>query len=234
MDRDAAQRGSALTLCELGGSFSGGCVRIVVWNCFRGDPSKRLEELSTLQPDVVVLPESRAPEEESDRLVWSGRAGEIGTAVLTTGSYRVVRAPLVPDASPSAAPFHIRGPVSFNLLAVWTFKEPTYAHGLSRVIDAYGPFMRSGPTVVAGDFNGNAIWDKDNKKVNYSVNARRLEAECGLKSAYHAHTGEAPGAECGAQHQWATGGQAAPTLRRESPFTDDHGAAAERRPLSSD
>lgn len=175
-------------------------MRIVVWNCFRGDPSKRLEELSAIRPDVVVLPESRAPEKESDRLVWSGRAGELGTAVLTTVSYRVVRAPLVPDASPSATPFQIRGPVSFNLLAVWTFKEPTYAHGLSRVIDAYEPFIRSGPTVVAGDFNGNAIWDKDNKKVNYSVNARRLEADCGLKSAYHVRTGEAPGTETQPTH----------------------------------
>ena len=170
-------------------------VRIVVWNCFRGDPMKRVDELAALNPDIVVLPEARAPEAESDRLVWWGRPGELGTAVVTLADYRVERATLVPEASRSAVPLLVHGPYSFNLLAVWAFEEPTYAHGLSRIIDAYEPFIRSGPTVVAGDFNGNAIWNKDNKKVNYSINARRLEQDCGLKSAYHTFTGEAPGAE---------------------------------------
>jgi hypothetical protein len=82
-------------------------MRIVVWNCFRRKLSIRLEEPSAFQPYVVVIPEARAPDEESYRLVWWGRAGELGTAALTPSTYRVISAPLIPGASASAVPLLI-------------------------------------------------------------------------------------------------------------------------------
>lgn len=170
-------------------------LRLVIWNCFRGTPEQRCAELAALRPDVAVLLESAAPAVESDNLAFHRQPNGLGTAVRTFGDYRVERARRPANASPSAVPLRIRGPIAFNLLAVWTFREPTYAHALSRVIDAYTPFIRSDDTVVAGDFNGNAIWDKDHKTINYTINAGRLEQECGLKSAYHAFTNEAPGKE---------------------------------------
>jgi hypothetical protein len=45
-------------------------------------------------------------------------------------------------------------------------------------------FWMTGPTVVAGDFNDNVLWDKPQKLNNHGTNVRALTA-FGLRSAYH-------------------------------------------------
>lgn len=189
-------------------------MRIVIWNCFRGTPATRMEELSHLTPDITVLTEARDPVAETDRIAFWSRPEQLGTAVVTQGPYTVERLPMPEGGSPCAVPCRIMSPHGgFNLLAVWTFREPTYSEALAQAIDAHEPFIRSAPTIIAGDFNSNAIWDEESRAVNHTINDARLRA-MGLQSAYHAFTKEELGSET------------APTLyfqwKQERPFHIDY------------
>jgi endonuclease/exonuclease/phosphatase family metal-dependent hydrolase len=66
-------------------------------------------------------------------------------------------------------------------------KTPSYAQAINRGLDAFAAFIKSAPTVVAGDFNTHPAWDHENRRYNHSTLVERLESEFGLMSAYHAH-----------------------------------------------
>ena len=55
---------------------------------------------------------------------------------------------------------------------------------LSRALSAYRAFINERPTVIAGDFNNNVIWDRPAKVNNHGTNVSELAA-LGLQSAYH-------------------------------------------------
>src|SRR4051812_25584498 len=103
-------------------------MRIVTWNCNMKAQAK-LPELLKLRPDVAVLPECAAPEIVAARSVyaaasshaWIGQHSIKGLAVLTFGAYTLERSQPAGIATGNfALPVHVRGPVSFNLLALWT------------------------------------------------------------------------------------------------------------------
>ena len=105
---------------------------------------------------------------------------------MASAGYRIaaIRARDVPRY---IIPVQVTGPVSFLLLAVWSQKDPdfSYVRGVIRAVDCYRDLIGAQPTVVAGDFNSNAIWDyKRPAGQNHSGLVRNL-AELGLVSAYH-------------------------------------------------
>ena len=165
----------------------------------------KLPELLKLRPDVVVLPECAGPEIAAARAVygaasshaWVGLYPTKGLAVLTFGAYKLERPE--PSGTPTgrfALPVHVRGPVSFNLLALWT-QGPGGLAGYVRngecAFQDHEQFLRAAPAVVAGDFNSNAVFDGQTKRGHTRL-VQRLR-ELGLESAYHAHYNEEHGAE---------------------------------------
>jgi exodeoxyribonuclease-3 len=90
--------------------------------------------------------------------------------------------------------------------------ERAYVELAHAAVTKYRSFIRAAPTVMAGDFNSNTIFD-GNRDDNHSRLVARL-ADLGLFSAYHAHHREAQGAET------------RPTYfhyrRRERPYHLDH------------
>jgi hypothetical protein len=179
-------------------------MRIVTWNCNMKAQAK-LPELLKLRPDVAVLPECAAPEIAAARSVydaasshaWIGQHSTKGLAVLTFGAYVLEHAqrPSVVTGK-FALPVHVRGSVSFNLLALWTQSPggfPWFVRNAEAALHDHEQFLRAGSAVVAGDFNSNSVWDSQTK----GGHARLVERlrELGLESAYHSHFDERHGAE---------------------------------------
>lgn len=179
-------------------------MRILTWNCNMKAQAK-LPELLKLRPDVAVLPECAAPEVAAARSVyaaasahaWIGQYPTKGLAVLTFGGYTLEQSEARGVVTGEfALPVHVRGPVSFNLLALWTQGSGgfgRYVRNGEAALQDHEQFVRAAPTVVAGDFNSNSVWDRHTKGGHTRL-VQRLQ-ELGLESAYHAHFGERQGAE---------------------------------------
>src|SRR2546430_7404819 len=75
-----------------------------------------------------------------------------------------------------------------------------YVRAVSTAIDMYAQVFANSPVVMMGDFNSNAIWNKDHPSaVNHGAMVERLRRR-GLVSAYHQHRGIEHGAEPKSEH----------------------------------
>jgi hypothetical protein len=176
-------------------------MRIVAWNCCRGPFEKKLAALGTLSPDVAVIPEALQPDQESAQVLWfPSNASRLGIQVRTYGTYRLKRLPAA-DLPNCVVPVRVSGPAAFNLLAVWTWPAPSYIKAFLNGLEAYSELLNSGATVVAGDFNGNPVFDKPGHRLKWSDGFSKSQ-DSGLVSAHH-HVHQARyGAERDATHQF--------------------------------
>ena len=95
-----------------------------------------------------------------------------------------------------ALPVRVRGPLAFNLLAVWAQDAGgvmRYVRNAMDALDDHQALLGSQPAIVAGDFNSNSVWDLKTK-MGHSLLVERLRG-LGLESAYHAHFNEQQGGE---------------------------------------
>jgi len=175
-------------------------LRLVTWNCYRGECRRRSVALDGLAPDIVILQECGAPKApQDDKCVWFGNSSIQGVSVLTRGDWAVRPGDLDPHVTDSAYPFRVSGALDFNVLGVWTQRNPTHARALNNALDHYHHFLLERPSIVVGDFNDHPRWDSKDSRVNYSTLAARLQSEFGLVSAFHAHR---PGVEEPATLYW--------------------------------
>lgn len=187
-------------------------MRIVAWNC-NGALHRKIDALMALRPDLAVISETadrerliaQVPELAEASLVWVGNnpskglllAG-FGTTLLEFDQHRHDSslhwmAPVTVSGLPGLdQPVHLLGVWSQNASENKTRKDdPGY---LLEALRQYDKFLRSAPTVVAGDFNNNVIWDKPGWKMNHANEIRAL-ASLGLVSAYHISRGVEAGNE---------------------------------------
>ena len=183
-------------------------MRLVAWNCNMA-MHRKLEALRWLAPDVAVLSECARPDIVAERAglaglgadsIWTGTNRHKGLAVLGFNGYRVALDPRYKASHRYVAPVQVSGQRRFNLLAVWA---QNFSAGVTRkrqpgplrlALRRYRAFLTEAPSVVAGDFNNNLIWDKPGWLMNFSHTTETLAA-LGLASAYHHATGEAFGEE---------------------------------------
>ena len=157
----------------------------------------KYEHLLALAPDIAIVPEcanadlirKKAPSFLPVSTIWIGDNLHKGLGVFTFGSYTAERSEIFRGHFPYILPVRIYGPTQFNLLAVWACHAHQHSYEgrqgpLMRALTAYRSFIQAGPTVVAGDFNDNVLWDKPKRLNNHGANIRTLTA-LGLKSAYH-------------------------------------------------
>ena len=176
-------------------------MRIVAWNCCRGPFEKKLAALGTLSPDVAVISEALQPTQESSQVLWfPSNASRLGIQVRAYGRYRLRRLPAA-DLPNCVVPVHVTGPAPFDLLAVWKWPAPSYIKAFLNGLDAYSSLLPSGSTVVAGDFNGNPVFDKPGHRLKWSAGFSKLH-DAGLVSAYHHVHHVRYGAERDATHHF--------------------------------
>jgi len=174
-------------------------MRIVVWNCCMA-LHKKLDALARIAPDVVVLPEAGAPSKVFDRIdraatmtyEWIGSLPNKGLGVMSFAPF-VLEPACPPDrALEWVLPLRVRGPVAFNLLAMWAMnhrassaaKGPNRDRQLAGALETYAHLFDEDPVVLAGDLNDNSMWDKPNGARPFASKVEQLR-ERGLVSAYH-------------------------------------------------
>jgi endonuclease/exonuclease/phosphatase family metal-dependent hydrolase len=175
-------------------------VKLVTWNCCRGDYLAKRELIAGFKPDIAVIQEARHRPDWPEGDHWFGPNPRNGLSLVSTNGYSIEPHPTPKDAFWYIVPARLRGAITINLLAVWTRQETGYLKGLAHALDLYGDFLKSAPCVVIGDFNASALWDKPRAKIDFSRTAQRLADEFGLHSAYHQHYEEPFGAESRPTH----------------------------------
>jgi len=183
-----------------------GPMRIVSWNCCQALRNK-WEYLAAFDPDLIGVAEAEEPErlpvELRDRYPhyhWIGDIRYKGLLVMATSEHPLrVHDAYTPEHR-YVLPVEVGGPNPLTVVAAWTQRDKhTYTEHLWHALHEYVDVL-AGDTVVIGDFNANAIWDKDHRRdVTHSQIVEWLAGH-GLTSAYHALTGEAQGEESTATH----------------------------------
>lgn len=171
----------------------GAKIRLVTWNCCRGDYLKKRDAISELAPDLAIVQEAKKGNLAEFPDLWHGPALNNGLAVITGPGVDAKIAPLDESVLWSIIPLKISGIMKFHLLGVWTRQEQGYMNSLKRALNTYRNFITAAPTVVMGDFNCSVKWD--NSSAGFSPLAELLETDFGLKSAYHSFFGEKYGEE---------------------------------------
>ena len=171
-------------------------MKILTWNCCRGHLAKKLPLLDPFGASLTIIQECARPEVKAGSTLWFGDNPRLGLAIVASEGYRIALLPSC-DVPRYTIPIQVTGLQTFLLLAVWakTDLHFRYVKGVIRAIDCLRDQIVAQPTVVAGDFNSNTIWDyKRRNGQNHSGLVGNLEA-LGLTSAYHRFHGEDQGAE---------------------------------------
>lgn len=161
----------------------------------------RYDEVVGLDADVVVTARSanevrllKARCDKHSGMAWIGRHAQRGLGVISFGD---VFAKLLGGRWDQRlewiAPVSIRGPVSHELLAVWAlnekaqvkFKTKPQASQPIQMMRLYRKFLEN-PLVIAGDFNNNPIFHRNDPNWDMLELVALLEAQ-GLVSAYHTY-----------------------------------------------
>jgi hypothetical protein len=147
-------------------------------------------------PDVAALQETPKPSRlDPVKRLWHGDNPHQGLCVKAFNGYQVERFPRVSTTAKLFLPAFVRGPVDFNLLAVWAKpvnRPPRYVTPLLRGVRAYARFIRSGDTVLLGDLNTARFLSYGDSHMEF---VQFLADEFGLVSAYHAYFGADHGFE---------------------------------------
>ena len=170
---------------------------------------RKVDALLALRPDLAIVSECARPDVLCARgaralskgaTLWMGDNLNKGLGVFAFNGYEVSRAePFFPTLR-YILPLRVSGPRAFNLMAVWAqnasagITRKRQSGPLRRALTSYQDFLQSGPTVIGGDWNSNAIWDKPGWRINHMSKVHILE-DMGLRSAYHSLRGELHGAE---------------------------------------
>jgi hypothetical protein len=173
-------------------------MRLVAWNCCSGPLARKLAALESLAPDIAVIPECpRLPASRGGATFWTGSNPHKGLGVVTRPPWRIRRATRRRDLPRYVEPLLVSGPESFILWAVWACNvgADRYVRGMHRIVDSSRRLFGTAPSVMLGDFNSNTIWDHEHPADRtHSALVAKL-GDLGLASSYHAHYGEAQGAE---------------------------------------
>lgn len=167
-------------------------MRIVSWNCCGKTIDIRLQQLASLEADLVCLQECMGDSVLTGRVVSSQRIPSKGIAIWVKDEYDLAQSTTSLDV-----PHHVRATItkygSFNAIGVWTHREPTYPKCLKLILEAYSDISRM-PTIVIGDFNSHPQFDKNNRSYTHNNLVADLD-KLGLVSAYHVFYGCQPGDE---------------------------------------
>jgi hypothetical protein len=174
-------------------------MKIITWNCRKGGFERKYLLIKRLGADIIVVPECNNVEISGASRVWvdSDNKKNQGIAVFAFNGYRLVLAekPLSKGGAFLPVKIYLGKKYICNLLAVWPrsgdklgYKD--YVGKTLFALKKYGAFIKSTPTVVAGDFNSHDQWTSHDDLLSATEGL-------GLVSAYHEFYMFRPGEEEG-------------------------------------
>jgi len=181
-------------------------MKIITWNCnmaFR----KKADSILAYQPDILIIPECEHPDKliftddtplPTD-ILWFGSNRNKGLGVFSYNGFRLKRIRKYNPDFKIVVPIAVTGGgVDFTLFAIWANNpddpDGAYIEQVWKAIHYYDKKITKKRTVLAGDFNSNAIWDKKYRNGNHSHVVTHLEQK-GIYSVYHLHHKQKQGKE---------------------------------------
>lgn len=176
--------------------------RLVVWTV-GASIEARYREIVALGADVVVTARSgnevrllKAGCADHSGMAWVGRHTHRGLGAMSfEPTFAKLNGGKWDQRLEWIAPVSINGPVSHELLAVWAlndkaqvkFKTKPQASQPIQMIRLYRKLLE-GEVVIAGDFNNNPVFHRNDPNWDMLEFVALLEAQ-GFVSAYHKHSG---------------------------------------------
>ena len=170
-------------------------MNIISWNC-HGKFRVKLSAIEKYNADIYVIQECENPlkykrefSKYLENYLWYGETDNKGIGIFAGRNIQLRK-----NDWPVYCLRHfisVRVNDAFDLVGVWAgapYIEEYYIYQ-SINIERY-----TSNTIIIGDFNSNALWDKDHGKRNHSAVVAELK-KVNIVSAYHYKTGENPGEE---------------------------------------
>ncbi|MAK44085.1 MAG: endonuclease [Spongiibacter sp.] len=198
----------------------GYAVKIITWNC-NGGFRKKYHSLDCFDADLLVIQECEDPAQSTQDYrtwagdyIWIGESKNKGIGVFPRkdhsveqlkwhGSFKITGL-CSTSLSLSWSTSDLRLFLPFRLsngitaLAVWTKGRESQAFGYIgqfwKYLQIHRTELAGDRTMILGDFNSNAQWDKPDRWWSHSDTVTELET-IGLLSLYHQQTQDKPGAE---------------------------------------
>lgn len=159
------------------------------------------------EPDILIVPECEHPDKlkfgdgikNPTDMLWFGSNPNKGLGIF---SYSHFKFKLKRNHNPDLkmiVPIAVKGGhFDFTLYAVWANNpadpDGQYVEQVWKALLHYDKKLRNKQTMLVGDFNSNAIWDRKYRAGNHSNVVKRLE-EKGIFSCYHLHHKQIQGKE---------------------------------------
>lgn len=158
---------------------------------------KKIQLVLDLQPDILVIQECEHPEKimkltpdfKPHSWVWAGDNLNKGLAAFTFSDLTLS---VFKNHNPSIKnilPVRVKG-IDFigHLFCIWANNpedgDGQYVTQVWKAVHEYQRIIKKNNTMLIGDFNSNAIWDRPRRIGNHSHVVERL-AKKGIASAYH-------------------------------------------------
>lgn len=180
-------------------------MNLLTWNC-QGAFRKKAHHLRPLQPTIAVIQECECPSKlrlpvdslQPDDFLWQGDNLDKGVGFFGFGNVHFALDERYDPTFRHCIPVRVHGDVDLHILGIWAMGHRQKAHAyVGQVyygVQHYAAFLGERDSVVLGDFNSNAIWDRERKVSNHSALVKAL-ADLGLVSIYHEQFGDAQGSE---------------------------------------
>ena len=180
-------------------------LKIITWNC-NGAFRKKFEHITVFDADIYIIQECENPSESKDKkykewsenYIWIGDNNNKGLAIFAKPRIILEKLDWSNSFKDHSVKYFLPCKINmeFNLLAVWAHRNNSPNFGYIGQLWKYLQVNKDKLTdsIIAGDFNSNAIWDEWDRWWNHSdvVNEFR---EMGIESFYHKFTGEIQGIE---------------------------------------
>jgi exonuclease III len=143
-------------------------MRIATWNCnmaFR----KKYEQVLPYEPDLLIVPECEHPDKFNtkfyDHVLWIGENKNKGLAVFSFNDIEITIHEAYCENYRYILPVKVGNNKAINLIAVWSQnnKEDPRRRYIGEIWQSFNYYkdLFKSPTIIAGDFNWNVIWDEE-------------------------------------------------------------------------
>ena len=168
---------------------------------------KKAEFILVHQPDILIVPECENPDKlkfnpdvrQPTDFLWFGKNPNKGLGIFSYSNCRFSLQENYNPAFRTIVPVAFTGgDIDFILYAIWAYNpsdpDGCYVEQVWKAIEHYDDSIANKQTMLIGDFNSNAIWDKKHRASNHSNVVKRLENK-NIFSCYHLHHKQIQGKE---------------------------------------
>lgn len=157
-------------------------------------------------PDILVVQECEHPDkinfDESNKpnsILWFGKNLNKGLGIFSFSKYRLRVLDVHNEAIKMIIPIAVEGDKeTFNLFAIWANnphdEDGAYIEQVWKAVHYYDRLLKTSNSILVGDFNSNAIWDRKGKECTHQNMVSKLESS-GIFSIYHKYHNQQQGQE---------------------------------------